>query len=205
MESEAIALSAIKCLREKPALWGHIQDNSGRMDPCCTNAVWDELMELPHYKSDELSDWRTRPSILIATFKGSRVSIHAVWFCATILQEVLTGPDSIVFLLDDAQGTSVLKPSERVCIKEGNIIVDAGPFFYQFDGEDPSWPWPLLYPERFTGLTQLGQILRKKDDLNPLTGLCRASDGAYRSLAKMVADKIESAYDQIARDIVASL
>jgi hypothetical protein len=203
MEGDAIALMSLKCLREKPALFEKYLDDF-QVGMSATNAAWDDMMKFPHTEGDDKLRWLSCPIICIVSHEKSRVSIHQVTL--TYRHVSKDGDVERMFLIEDNLGLNVFHPDEIKVDSDGDdIFVVTDALDYVFSDSDPSWPWPLLYPERFAGLIQLGKMIVEKKDTNPLTGLCRASDGAYRSLAKMVAAEIKLAYDQIARDIVAAI
>jgi hypothetical protein len=79
-----------------------------------------------------------------------------------------------------------------------------GPEELQIGVEDPMWPWCAFYPERFAGVLELSRTLTP-GELNPLSGLLMAKDGAVRTLAKQVANRLKEARKQLIRDVISSL
>lgn len=206
MEGEDLAIRAIRQQRAKPELWGHIEGRDGRIDPCCSNKAWMSLMYFPEVDDGE---WLARPSILIQTFHARKTTIHAVCLSIPVVQDIKSGPDTTVFLTEDDLGLRVAIQAHGTRTVNEEIFVELdvlgiGPGKYKFTYDDPAWPWPILYPQKFAGLMQLGNILLPEDS-NPLTGLCRAASGTHRSLAKALAQKLKETYKQTARDIVSLL
>jgi hypothetical protein len=73
-----------------------------------------------------------------------------------------------------------------------------------FDRNDSSWPWQIFYPERFHALARIKKLLKASDE-NALTGLCKASDGGHRTLAKQVKRELEAIKDVLDKELLGAI
>jgi len=207
MEAEEIALRAARRLLDYPDTWESVNEEGMRHHYASTVDVWREILREflgeREFKSDD-----SCPHIIVSVHKWRQETIYAV--------KIVSGdwefPEKLMFVSWDTDGLRVKRCSPKVfvqgihgddvCVRPDLDLAGFGG--YVFTPEDPAWPLPAFYPQRFTGLIRLGKLLTA-GDTNPLTGLCGARDSSYRTLAKQVAEELKAIYGQVAADIIAAI